>query len=142
MKRFSTMFGNWGLTAKLTGLFILFGAVPIMIVGGIAYEASRDLEEGVGIRFQQVAQNIADKIDRNLFERYGDVQVFGLNRVIFKQADWYKTSEETSDIVKAINQYVDTYEFYSLCIIVDLDGKVIAVNSRMGPFSHKAVSIL
>src|SRR5205085_8119529 len=112
MKWFSKLLGNWGLTPKLTGLFVLFGVVPIVSVGGIAYEASRDLQNGVGIRFQQVAQNIADKIDRNLFERYGDVQVFGLNRVVFDQKAWYKGNEESSDIVKAINQYVDTYEFY------------------------------
>lgn len=130
MNRVANMFGNWGLTTKLIGLFFLFGVAPMAIVGGIAYNASRDLEAGVGIRFQGVAENIADKIDRNLFERYGDVQAFGLNRVAFNRSDWYKTSEETSDIVKAINQYVDTYEFYSLSILVDLDGKVIAVNSR------------
>ena len=130
MKRFTNMFGSWGLTAKLIGLFFLFGVTPMAIVGGIAYNAGKDLEAGVGIRFQGVAQNIADKIDRNLFERYGDVQAFGLNRVVFNRSDWFKTSEETSDIVKAINQYVDTYEFYSLSILVDLDGKVIAVNSR------------
>ena len=130
MKRFANMFGSWGLTAKLIGLFFLFGVTPMAIVGGIAYDASKDLEAGVGIRFQGVAQNIADKIDRNLFERYGDAQVFGLNRVVFNRSDWFKTSEETSDIVKAINQYVDTYDFYSLSILVDLDGKVIAVNSR------------
>jgi len=130
MKRFANMFGSWGLTAKLIGLFFLFGVTPMAIVGGIAYDAGKDLEAGVGLRFQGVAQNIADKIDRNLFERYGDVQAFGLNRVVFNRSDWFKTSEETSDIVKAINQYVDTYEFYSLSILVDLDGKVIAVNSR------------
>jgi len=130
MKRFANMFGSWGLTAKLIGLFFLFGVTPMAIVGGIAYDAGKDLEAGVGIRFEGVAQNIADKIDRNLFERYGDVQAFGLNRVVFNRSDWYKTSEETSDIVKAINQYVDTYDVYSLSILVDLDGKVIAVNSR------------
>jgi PAS domain S-box-containing protein len=130
MKRFVDMFGSWGLTAKLIGLFCVFGVVPMAIVGGIAYDASRDLVAGVGVRFQWIAQNIADKIDRNLFERYSDVQAFGLNRVILNRSDWYKPSEETSDIVKTINQYVDTYDVYSLSILVDLDGKVIAVNSR------------
>lgn len=130
MKRCVNMLRSWGLTAKLTVLFFLFGVLPMAIVGGIAYDASKDLETGVGIRFQWMAQSIADKIDRNLFERYGDVQAFGLNRVVFNRADWYKTSEETSDIVKTMNQYIATYGVYSLAILVDLDGKVIAVNSR------------
>ena len=130
MKWFVHMFSSWRLTPKLIGLFCLIGVVPMAIVGGIAYDASKDLEAGVGIRFQEAAQNIADKIDRNLFERYSDVQVFGLNRVVFNRSDWYKSNEETSDIVKTMNQYVDTYDVYSLSILVDLEGKVIAVNSR------------
>ena len=130
MKRFVNMFSGWGLTAKLIVLFSLIGVVPMAIVGGIAYDAGKDLEAGVGIRFQEVAQNIADKIDRNLFERYSDVQVFGLNRVVFNRSDWYKSNEETSDIVKTMNQYVDAYDVYALSILVDLEGKVIAVNSR------------
>ena len=99
MKRFVNMFPSWGLTAKLTWLFFLFGVVPMAIVGGIAYDASKALEAGVGIRFQWIAQSIADKIDRNLFERYSDVQVFGLNRVIFNRNDWYKSSEDRKSVV-------------------------------------------
>ena len=98
MKWFVHMFSSWRLTPKLIGLFCLIGVMPMAIVGGIAYDASKDLEAGVGIRFQEVAQNIADKIDRNLFERYSDVQVFGLNRVVFNRSDWYKSNEETSAI--------------------------------------------
>jgi len=130
MKRFVNMFGSCGVRMKLTGLFFLFGVVPIAIIGSLAYNAAKDLESVVGVRFQGLAENIADKIDRNLFERYSDVQVFGLNRVLFNRSVWYMSSEETSDIVKTLNQYVDTYDVYALSIVVDLDGKVIAVNSR------------
>ncbi len=128
---------DMGLTAKLIWLCCLFGLLPMSVVGGIAYHASRQMEAEVGIRFQMAAQNIADKIDRNLFERYGDVQAFGLNRVLLNRNDWYKTSEETSDLVKAVNQYIDTYDVYSISMVVDLDGKVVAVNSRDLDKTHR-----
>ena len=77
---------HWGITAKLTTLFILFGFVPTVVVGLIAYSASQTIEGSVGSRFQAQAEGVADKIDRNLFERYGDVQAFGFNSVLDQKA--------------------------------------------------------
>ncbi len=121
---------HWGITAKLTWLFVLFGFVPMAVVGLIAYNASLTIEGSVGTRFQSVAEGTADKIDRNLFERYGDVQAFGFNSVVDQKASWYRTDVEGNPIRQVIDQYVDTYDLYSLSILVDLDGRVIAVNSK------------
>jgi methyl-accepting chemotaxis protein len=123
-------FGHWRITAKLTTLFALFGFVPMAIVGLIAYNASLTIEDSVGSRFQAMAEGIADKIDRNLFERYGDVQAFGLNQVLDQKAVWYRAEVEDNPISQVINQYVDTYDLYSLSLLVDLEGRVIAVNSK------------
>ena len=121
---------RWGITAKLTTLFLLFGFIPMAVVGMIAYNASRDIEDSAGTRFQNTAMAVADKIDRNLFERYGDVQAFGINRVIDQKAMWYRTEEQGSPLIEVMNQYVDTYDLYSLMMLVDLEGRVIAVNSK------------
>ena len=121
---------HWGITAKLTTLFILFGFIPMVVVGLIAYNASHTIEGSVGTRFQAQAEGVADKIDRNLFERYGDVQAFGFNRVLDQKSHWYSTSIEDNPIVQVMDQYVDTYDLYSLTILVDLEGRVIAVNSK------------
>jgi len=125
-------FTHWGITAKLTTLFVLFGFVPMMVVGLIAHNASLTIEGSVGTRFQSVAEGVADKIDRNLFERYGDVQAFGFNRVLDQKAAWYLSGAEDNPIRQVIDQYVDTYDLYSLSILVDLEGRVIAVNSKDG----------
>ena len=111
-------------------LFLLFGFVPMAIVGLIAYNASRTIEDTAGTRFQNVAEGGADKIDRNLFERYGDVQAFGINRVLDQKAAWYRTDEQHNPLIEVMNQYVDTYDLYYLTILVDLEGRVIAVNSK------------
>jgi methyl-accepting chemotaxis protein len=123
-------FIHWGITAKLTTLFVLFGFIPMAIVGLIAYNASLTIEGSVGTRFQSVAEGIADKIDRNLFERYGDVQAFGMNQVLDQKASWYRTDIEGNPIRQIMDQYVDTYDIYYLTILVDLEGRVIAVNSK------------
>ncbi len=130
MTRLIRTFGDMSLTTKLTALLCLFGFIPMAGIGTIAFNASRQLESSVGTRFQTVALNVADKIDRNLFERYGDVQAFGLNRVVQNRRSWYRSSEEANEIVQVMNRYVDTYDIYYLTMMVDLDGKVIAVNSR------------
>jgi methyl-accepting chemotaxis protein len=130
MTFFKKMLAQWGITAKLAGLFVLFGFVPMAIIGLIAYNASLTIEGTAGTRFQNVAEGVADKIDRNLFERYGDVQAFGINRVLDQKASWYRTEEQSNPTIEVMNQYVDTYDLYYLTILVDLEGRVIAVNSK------------
>lgn len=117
------------ITKKLTVLFVGFGLVPILVMGTIAFVATEDIKQSVLNEIENVAFNIGDKIDRNLFERYGDVQAFALNHALYKRSDWYRPSENNG-IVQAMNSYVDTYDIYYLTILVDLTGNVIAVNSK------------
>ncbi len=115
--------------SRLILWFIVFGFLPALVIAVIAFSAAKGLEAGSLARFQTMAENIADKIDRNLFERYGDVQAFGINNVLLDRTSWYKPGEEANPIVKAMNRYVYAYQCYALTIMVDLNGKVIAVNS-------------
>src|ERR1043166_6839889 len=57
---------HWGITAKLTTLIVLFGFVPMAIVGLIAYNASLTIEGSVGTRFQSVAEGIARSEERRV----------------------------------------------------------------------------
>jgi len=124
----SQVFRNWGLAKKMALLFCLFGLVPMAVVGYLGASAVGDMEDAAGARFQGVAENIADKIDRSLFERYGDVQVFASNRIVGEKYNWYST--ERNEIADAMDQYVATYGIYYLTIFVDPVGDVIAVNGK------------
>lgn len=124
------MFKSLSITQKLVGLFLAFGLVPVTVVGIIAYRATVDIETRTAGKFQGVAEGLADKVDRNLFERYGDVQAFGLNTVLHQREAWHAVGESANPIVRVMNAYVDTYDLYALTILVDLEGKVVAVNSR------------
>jgi hypothetical protein len=69
----------WSLRTKAAAALLAFGLAPLLVVGAIVARASRDVRLQAAAALQTVAENVADKIDRNLFERYGDVQAFGYN---------------------------------------------------------------
>ncbi|GEM_PF-692245 len=129
MKTFNTLVANAGIAAKLVTVFVIFGLVPMVVVGVIAFNASQEMKEGVGQKFQVAAQELADKIDRNVFERYGDVQVFGYNDIVARVTHWGDPTE-TNAISQVMNQYVAAYGIYELTIFVDTNGDVAAVNTR------------
>jgi methyl-accepting chemotaxis protein len=121
-------FLSWGIAAKLVTLFAIFGLVPMAAVGYLGASATGEMEDAAGTRLQGVAENIADKIDRSLFERYGDVQAFASNRIVGERYNWYST--ENNEIANAMDQYIITSGLYYLTIFVDTVGDVIAVNAK------------
>lgn len=120
---------GFGLTPKLVSLLLVFALVPMALAGISTMLNFGDIKDQAGIRFKDEAVTIADKIDRNLFERYGDVQAFGLNRVVHDERYWYQPGDN-NPIVETMNQLVSTYGIYYLTILVDTQGKVIAINSK------------
>ena len=120
---------RFSLQTILTSGVVILALVPLAIVATSTWQVTSDAVVEKAATYQTVAQNLADKVDRNLFERYGDVQAFGLNGVIQNTEVWYQPGND-NPIVQAMNQYVDTYDIYYFTILVDLDGTVIAVNSK------------
>ncbi|GJL50923.1 MAG: hypothetical protein NPIRA01_21500 [Nitrospirales bacterium] len=129
MSRVEKSARHFGITAKLIGLCVIFGIIPMTAIGWIGFEAAHDMEEEVGKKFQVIAKTIADKIDRNLFERYNDVQAFALNELAQSHMHWGSPAI-AQDVTKAMNHYVATYGVYYLTIMVDTAGYPIAVNSK------------
>ena len=129
MRQLTSLFSRWRIATKLLVLFTIFGVLPMTAVGLITWKASQDMETGVALRFQTTSEEIADKIDRNLFERYGDVQAFGLNEAVQSVSEWYNPSEYNT-ISQIMDKYVKAYGIYRLTILVDTKGDVIAVNKK------------
>ncbi|MEN1678222.1 MAG: methyl-accepting chemotaxis protein [Planctomycetota bacterium] len=116
------------LGVRITALTLGSALLPMLVVTFVTLRATRDLTMESAKEFQAIAESVADTIDRNLFERYDDVQVFGLNAVVQNRELWNRPGEET-ELVAALNSYVDTYDIYYLMLLVDLDGNVVAVNT-------------
>jgi len=127
MNNVLSKFLSWGIAAKLVTIFVIFGVVPMAAVGIIAFGAADGMKEKAGSRFMGEAKTLADKIDRNLFERYGDVQAFGFNDAITRTSQWYDPTEYNV-INQVMNKYVAAYGIYDLTLLVDTKGDLIAAN--------------
>lgn len=113
-----------GLNAKLVGAFLAVGLLPILLVGVFATSrASSALETQAASRVETAAIEAGDVVDRNLFERYGDVQAFAANPLA------QGSFEEATDIIDFLTA---TYGIYDLMIVADLNGRVVAVNTIDG----------
>ncbi len=127
MNNVASKFLSWGIAAKLVTLFVIFGAVPMAAVGLIAFGAADEMKETIGERYMSEAQTLAETIDRNLFERYGDVQAFGFNDAVTRTSQWYDDSEYNV-ISQVMNKMAKAYGIYDLSMLVDTEGALIAVN--------------
>ncbi|MCC7053393.1 MAG: HAMP domain-containing protein [Gemmatimonadaceae bacterium] len=124
-------FSNWPIARKLALLCLAFGIVPLAIASILTLQRSAAaIRERAADGIQKTAGHVADKIDRNLFERYGDVQAFGFNDVVEDRTQWYRVGAAGNRIVDRTNAYVAAYGMYVLSTLVDSDGRVIAVNDR------------
>ena len=122
MQKLKSFYADLGIRAKLILLLVLVGPVPMATASFLSYQqAARDLSEKAGVEQAEVAFNAIDKLDRNLFERYGDVQAYA-----------------GSDPAKAmdparIQQWMDTTmgiytPIYKLMVVADTRGRIVAAN--------------
>ena len=109
------------LRSKMLAAFLVMGLVPMTVVGWMEYARSRDmLIHDAKERLSLNAGSVIDKIDRNLFERYGDVQAFAGNPL---------ARGTQGQRIEAANFYTRTYGIYDLMVIADVNGRVVAVNN-------------
>lgn len=110
------------LRSVLFGALVIVGLVPLLAIGIMAYRLSKSsLAEVSGQRLQAAAVDTNHKIDRNLFERYGDVQAFAFNP---------QAAASPEEATQAMNFYMATYGIYDAMVLADLvSGEVVAVTS-------------
>jgi len=126
------------LKHRLVVMLLAFGLIPLVIATFVALgnigQLTAQREEGL----ESQSQTVVSRIERNLFERYGDVQAFGLNNVVQDKTNWYKPTAENT-IAQAMNKYMVNYSpIYRLMMMVDTKGKVVAVSGI--DFEGNAVS--
>ena len=98
-----------GLTGKLVISFLILGILPLVAIAVFSFRALNRLNDSVADSFRATSQAIIDTVDRNLFERYGDVQAFGLNQALAATGDWYKVGSQQNPVALAMNGYVKLY---------------------------------
>ncbi len=117
-----------GVRGKLTLLLLAFGLIPGLVLFGILYSEEGNIKQALSTKVVETAVAVNDVIDRNLFERYGDVQAFGLNAAAHNPENWSTPGKE-NPLVHAMNGYTTGYGIYKLMLFVGLDGQILAANS-------------
>ncbi len=115
------------LKAKLIIYFSIIGLIPAFIITILGLSISKSVSEKANDQFRTASISVLESINRNLFERYGDAQAFSLNKATTTLDYWYK---KNSPITSAMDNYMSLYGMYDLTILVDVTGKVAAVNSK------------
>jgi methyl-accepting chemotaxis protein len=116
------------LRTRIVLMALLFGLTPVLVIATTLLLQRDELKRDQLQRFASQAKQINDVIDRNLFERYGDVQAFGLNTAALNPAYWGRPAAD-NPLIASINGYMTNYGIYKLMLLVAPDGKVLAVNS-------------
>src|SRR5687767_6937031 len=94
-----------GIQKRLVLVLLSVALLPMGLFGFLAYVNGRDeLEQKVGAALQDRAASAVDKLSRNLFDRYGDIQVIAQNPVL---AVDIAAPEQKSEILATM---VRTYE--------------------------------
>lgn len=118
-----------GIRGKIVTALIAFALLPLLLLTAALWLETGEIKQGQTGRVVMAAQAINDVIDRNLFERYGDVQAFGYNAVAIDPQNWGRPGDD-NPLVVAMNRYMANYGIYKLMLLVSPEGKVLAVNSK------------
>jgi methyl-accepting chemotaxis protein len=113
---------NVSVKTKLTAVMLVVGLLPMIVIGVLAARsASSAMEKDASGSVAELAFNASDKLDRNLFERYGDVQAFA------------KSDPARSMQPERLKAWMDTMmgtytPIYNLMTVADRNGRIVAVN--------------
>lgn len=121
-------FKNLKVRQKLVIILVLFTVLPALSFFIQYTLAEKKIEDRFANQMEIYASWSIDTIERNLFERYGDVQAFA-NNPLASESDLWRNFSSDNLLTAQINDYVRLYGIYKLSMIVGLDGRLLATNT-------------
>lgn len=115
------------LRTKIVLILLVFSLFCSASILAILMFKAEDLKQPVYDRAEDTAIALLEKVDRNLFERYGDVQAFGLNTAAHQPENWRSVRSDNA-LLNAIHGYMTNYGLYKIMLLVDTQGNTLAVN--------------
>jgi methyl-accepting chemotaxis protein PixJ len=117
-------FNRNSLRTKATAMAIALGTLPVMAIGSAAYIATeRTSTQQVETSQVNQAVEISDKLNRFMFERYGDIQV--LANLPFLKITRLQSSMTLQEKQQVLEQYAQTYGVYDNIAVFDLQGNLL-----------------
>ena len=134
-KRKTWSWRSLSLQSKSTILAIMIGSLPVLLIGTVGFLiADNTVSKQVRTTHTQATSSTADKINRFMFERYGDAQVLA-NLPIFtdpKVRKIYNLAERSEILTK----YAENYGVYDSIAVFDLQGNTIVQMRDGKPISN------
>lgn len=106
---------------------VIMSILTVLIISYVSVSALNSTNEQYEVQSKASATSVIKMIDRNFYERFGDVQAFAYNKLAVRTAVSDTVKPETQDF---INTMVSYYVLYDLMMITNTEGKVIAVNTK------------
>lgn len=106
------------LALVLTALIALFYYLTYTVIASV--------NKSQLVASQLTSQSVVDKVDRNFYERFGDVQAFAFNKL---PVEALRSDSLSADLQSFINTMTAYYVLYDLMMICDREGRVLAVNT-------------
>jgi len=115
----------------IKGKLLVFFGLPLIVLIALScfiavYLISTILEYKVGNELQKLSYLVTDKVDRNLFERHGDVKAFTMNDMALR---YLKGEIDSVQMTKYLNDLKVGYGIYASIALIDTDGNPILVSS-------------
>lgn len=110
---------------KATLLAIALGLAPILAIGSFSYlQISSSTQKQIVKTQTERAAAVADKLNRFVFERNGDVETLAAQPVFADAKLAASTSAESK--AKLLDQYVTSYQVYDSIALFDIKGEPLA----------------
>ncbi len=117
-------FQKLSLQTKATILAIAIGTLPVLGLGALSYTiASKSIEDKISQIQKVEAEGFADKVNRFMIERYGDIQILAdlpifANRRIRESS----TPQEKQGI---LDKFISSYKVYDSIAVFNLNGELL-----------------
>ncbi len=122
--RANRAFKHLNLRSKATVLAIAISTLPVLGIGGLAYQiASLSISNKISDLQQAEAEGLADKVNRFMIERYSDIQVLASLPILTNSSVKGITSQQ--DRQALLNKIVESYKVYDSIAVFDLKGEPI-----------------
>ncbi len=131
-----TTSSNRSMRTKAIGIAIVLGTIPVLVTGAISYNSTtQSLTEQIFALKQSKAQELADKVNRFMFERLGDIQTISkvpnfTDPKVIKIISPQKQSQ-------VLDNFMSVYRVYDTIAIFNLQGEIM-VKSSKGNISNYA----
>ncbi|WP_309738133.1 methyl-accepting chemotaxis protein, partial [Chamaesiphon sp. OTE_20_metabat_361] len=116
---------NLSLKTKATLIATILGLAPLAVIGTLSYsQINNALKEQTVQSLKTRAETIADKFNRFVFERNGDVETLAAQPVFADSKVSAFTSADSK--LKLLDQYINSYQVYDSIAAFDLQGNPIS----------------